>query len=445
MAIFTAISIKTQTAGAMRRTLDYVMQPTKTAYQNPETGQCYKLISGQNCMPETAFGEFMNTKERYRKATGVFFKHYVQSFKADCGATPEQIHQMGLELAKRFDGYEVVIATHIDVDHWHSHLIVNSVSCETGLKIQVNEQGLERLRDQSDEICRQFGIEVLSPYNKPGQRAMNHREYRAALKGESWKMKLMSAIDKGMKASRSKAQFIHSMETMGYSVKWIDHYKYITYTTPDGKKCRDNKLFDSKYLKSEMEVYFSGLEQTNGDKQGNKRDIDRAISAYIDWSQTGAMERSRAAYNNSGRGGSREHSYHIETPITGRYGIPGGRGNSSAQYRDRKCQEFSDAEIGGNHHIEAGRGREGYQEDSIAAERGYDGDAANEGFISCKVQNQVGVDWGDIAVDALALAASIEAMVENPKQKRRKAVTPGAEAARKRQKKKPDREWSMER
>jgi len=123
MATFVAISEKTQTKTAMKKVLDYVMQDKKTLYQNTDTGKSYKLISGQSCMPETAYKEFMNTKKQYKKDHGVFFKQYVQSFKPDCGATPEQIHAMGIELAKSFKGFEVVVATHIDADHWHNHFV----------------------------------------------------------------------------------------------------------------------------------------------------------------------------------------------------------------------------------------------------------------------------------------------------------------------------------
>ena len=178
MATFTAISEKTQSATAMRRVLDYVMQNKKTVIDG------IKLVSGQNCVPESSYQEFMATKHRYGKATGVFFKQYVQSFQPDCGATLEQIHQIGLETAKSFEGFEVVVATHIDRDHWHNHFVVNSVNCETGLKIQINEKGLEQLRQRSDEICQQFGLEILQPYQKPKQRSMNQREYRAALHGK---------------------------------------------------------------------------------------------------------------------------------------------------------------------------------------------------------------------------------------------------------------------
>jgi len=163
MATFTAVSNKTQNRTAMRKVLDYVMQDYKTIYNDK------KLVSGQNCIPNSAYSEFMATKNQYNKANGVFFKQYVQSFKPTT-ATPEIIHQIGIETAKYFDGFEVVVATHIDRDHWHNHFVVNSVNCETGLKIQINEKGLEELRNYSDKICQQFGIEVLKPYTKPKQK-----------------------------------------------------------------------------------------------------------------------------------------------------------------------------------------------------------------------------------------------------------------------------------
>lgn len=250
MATFVDIPEKTQTATAMKRVLDYIMQEKKILSHDKTTDTVYKLVSGQNCVPEVAYNEFMATKHRYNKAKGVFFKQYVQSFKPDCGATPQQIHQIGLETAKAFDGFEVVVATHIDRDHWHNHFVVNSVNCETGLKIQINEKGLEELRQRSDKICQQFGLEILEPYKKPNQRSMNQKEYRTALRGNSKKLRLMNAIDTAVVHSRSKEEFIEFMKRLGYGVKWIDSYKYITYTTPDGQRLRDNRLFDNKYLKT---------------------------------------------------------------------------------------------------------------------------------------------------------------------------------------------------
>ncbi|MCH5297905.1 MAG: hypothetical protein J1E85_09575 [Ruminococcus sp.] len=84
MTIFTAISNITQSAVAMKRVLDYVTQDYKTMFYDEVNDCSYKLVSGQNCVPESAYSEFMTTKHRYNKAKGVFFKQYVQSFKSDC-------------------------------------------------------------------------------------------------------------------------------------------------------------------------------------------------------------------------------------------------------------------------------------------------------------------------------------------------------------------------
>lgn len=249
MATFTAISNKTQSRTAMRKVLDYVMQDYKTVYNG------IKLVSGQNCIPNSAYSEFMATKNQYNKANGVFFKQYVQSFKPNT-ATPEIIHQIGMETAKYFDGFEVVVATHIDRDHWHNHFVVNSVNCETGLKIQINEKDLEELRNYSDKICQQFGIETLKPYQKPKQKSMNTREYRAAERGQSWKFALMAMIDRAMKYCRTIDEFKKYMKRYGYDVKWQDNYKYITYTCPNNMKCRDIRLHEEKYRKENMELEF---------------------------------------------------------------------------------------------------------------------------------------------------------------------------------------------
>ena len=249
MAIITAIPERAQNRTAMKRVIAYVMQDYKTTYKG------VKLVSGQNCIPESAYTEFMATKNQYRKTNGVFFKQYVQSFKPGT-ATPELIHQIGVETAKFFDGFEVVIATHIDKDHWHNHFVVNSVNCETGLKIQINEKGLEDLRNYSDKICRQFGLEILKPYTKPKQTTINTKESRAAMKGESWKFALMATIDQAMKYCKDKDEFKNYLKRYGYDVKWQENYKYITYTCPNNMKCRDIRLHQDKYKKEMMELEF---------------------------------------------------------------------------------------------------------------------------------------------------------------------------------------------
>ena len=215
-----------------------------------------RLVIGINCDGENAFKEFMATKKSYGKTDGMNFYQYVQSFSPEENITPHQAHEIAIEFAeKAWTGYEVLVATHCDAQHIHSHFVINSVSFENGKKLRQNPNTLKSLRVLSDEICRQHNLSTLVPYNKDGIK-ISTREYRTAVKGQSWKFKLMNDIDKAMNISGSKEDFINAMSIMGYSVTWTDDRKYITYQCPNKMKCRDIKLHNDKYLKGSMENEF---------------------------------------------------------------------------------------------------------------------------------------------------------------------------------------------
>lgn len=414
MAIFTAISNKTQSAVAMKRVLDYVMQEHKTMYFNETSSRKYQLVSGQNCVVEVAYDEFMATKHRFNKAKGVFFKQYVQSFKPDCGATPQQIHQIGLEMAKAFDGFEVVVATHIDRDHWHNHLIVNSVNSETGLKIQINEKDLEQLRKKSDEICSQFGLEVLKPYKKQKQRAMNQREYRTALRGNSKKLQLMNAIDYVVIHSRSKEKFVETMKHLGYGVKWIDGYKYITYTTPDGQRFRDNRLFGEKYLKENMEDLYgfkaiAANESNTKDNRPNGERADRTDSAKIFDAQARTVQSSGGVYLDDWRRHCAEYGFDSGTANTGELGGNDCQRGSvqDKQYRGHGTERNDLGEIFNRAAVEEPDGE--YAEDILHGTSESEIGVADNDTDKSEVVSA----WSDIADSAVNLAADLAMIIDN--------------------------------
>ena len=414
MAIFTAISNKTQSAVAMKRVLDYVTQDYKTMFYDETNDYSYKLVSGQNCVPESAYSEFMTTKYRFNKAKGVFFKQYVQSFKPDCGATPQQIHQIGLEMAKAFDGFEVVIATHIDRDHWHNHLVVNSVNSETGLKIQINEKGLERLRKKSDEICRQFGLEVLKPYQKPKQTAMNQREYRAALRVNSKKLQLMNAIDYAVINSRSKEKFIENMKRLGYDVKWIDSYKYITYTTPDGQRFRDNRLFGEKYSKENMEDLY-GLKPITTKKSNtennrpNSECVDGTDSTKVSDVETGAVQPAGRAYLNDWERHCAKYGFDSEATLAG------GLGESDCQRGSVLDERYSGFRTERNELGEIFNGAAVEESDEQYAEDIWFGASGTENGVTDSNTNESEVvpTWSNIAYGAVNLATDLAMIIDN--------------------------------
>ena len=252
MATFTAIKNRGGGRGALGSVLRYTQQEEKTLWE----GQ--RLVSGWNCTAQSALSEMQLTKERYRKTDGRQYYHFVQSFAETDDLTPQEVHAIGLELAQReFPDFEVLVATHIDTDHLHSHLIVNSVSFQDGRKLHQSAADLQAHRLASDQICIAHGLEILPPPQKQvKQKRMGSREYRSAAKGQSWKFRLMNDIDQCMRYAATKDEFLSLMESEGYQVRWTDSRKNITYTTPEGMKCRDDRLHEEKYTKEVMEREF---------------------------------------------------------------------------------------------------------------------------------------------------------------------------------------------
>ena len=149
MAVVTAVNRpRGQTRGGMSAVLRYVMKAEKTDCQGQH------LVTGVNCQPASCRSEFIGTKLQHRKDGGRMYYHFVQSFHPEETVTPEQAHRIALELARQWKDYEVIVATHTDRQHIHSHFIVNSVSFQTGRKLHFEKADLTQLRQLSDAICQ---------------------------------------------------------------------------------------------------------------------------------------------------------------------------------------------------------------------------------------------------------------------------------------------------
>jgi len=189
--------------------------------------------------------------------------------------SPQQAHDIGVEMAQSFGNREVIVATHIDRDHLHNHFVVSAYDFETGIKLHNNKFYLAELRKRSDEICQAHGLSTLKEYNplKKSQR-LGPKEYRAAERGNSWKMELRVAIDYCMARSRSKSEFKKEMKKLGYDMIYTPERKYITYIlhTEDGreKRVRDIKLNEDKYRKENMDREFRIRAELYGQAEGEE-------------------------------------------------------------------------------------------------------------------------------------------------------------------------------
>ena len=258
----------TQTRRCLKSVMRYVSQVNKTLWDGQQ------LVSGIGCQPETAFDEFLSTKLLHHKDGGVMFYHMVQSFPKGAAIDPRAAHEAARRLAGYFEGCEVLVCTHTDREHIHSHCIINSVNFETGKKVHIADKQIQALRVRNDQICEELGLPKFQKDEQRQSRGMSNAEYYTAAKGESWKFELMRVIDDCMRCAGSREEFLILLRSEGYDATWTDSRKNITYVTPDGRKCRDNKLHIEKYLKENMEAEFGY--RTEND---NTRNVDAAQKA----------------------------------------------------------------------------------------------------------------------------------------------------------------------
>ena len=221
--------------GSLSDVFNYVLDKEKTDDS---------LISSNNCMAETAQKEFEITKHRFGKTDGRTYFHIVQSFSPEDNISPYDANSLGLELAGFFEGHQVLVVTHTNREHLHNHIIVNSVSFEDGKKLHMEKSDLQALKDYSNELCGKYGLTTTETDTRAG-------------KMQKWKKDLIHTAFLAFNYTDSIEGFIDYMEQHGYGVRWEADRKYITFTTPDGIKVRDNKLFDERLLKDNLELYYA--------------------------------------------------------------------------------------------------------------------------------------------------------------------------------------------
>lgn len=279
MATIKAVSSKCKIGGI----LDYVTKEEKTED---------KLLFGLNCSPKTVYEEMQVTKELWEKTDGRTYKHFVQSYHEDEHITPEQAHKNAVELAKgteAWKGHEVLIATHIDRRHIHTHFIVNSVNFENGHKLQWSKKDLVDMKERCNEQSQQQGLHVpekgktFSGEEREETVAWSKDTYnllKQAERGEvkSYVQDIALAVMDCREQAQNREDFIKQMNERGYGVDWQDNHKYITFTdlerqSQGEKQCkvRNNKLEQYYAVNFGKEKLEHGFEVNARKQQARER------------------------------------------------------------------------------------------------------------------------------------------------------------------------------
>lgn len=190
----------------MRDVMDYAMNDAKTEKQY--------YVSGWNCDPYAAREEMQITKQEFKKEDGILAFHGYQSFKPG-EVTPQIAHEIGVKLAQElWPDHQVVIATHLDKEHIHSHFVVNSVSLD-GRKFNSTKASYRQMRAASDRLCKEYGLSVITEHQEYYPK--HYAEWDAEQNGQpTWRSSIKVDMDEAIKYSMTFQQFISEMKKKGY-------------------------------------------------------------------------------------------------------------------------------------------------------------------------------------------------------------------------------------
>lgn len=251
MAIIKFVKVK---KGNLKNAINYITREEKTSKE---------LVYCKDCDINNVLEEFKYIKELYSNTSGRQYYHFIQSFSPNDNISYELANKIGQQMCNYFRNYQIVMATHKDKDYVHNHFIINSVNLENGKKYQQSAKDLENIKKLSNKLCEKYGLKQINLKKSKVSKYLNSTEYHLSKKEETEKKKLINTINKCIRKSKTKYQFIYNMSILGYSVKWQDNRKYITYTTPSKLKFRDKRLQNEKYSKERMESYFERIKDKN--------------------------------------------------------------------------------------------------------------------------------------------------------------------------------------
>jgi hypothetical protein len=221
MAVTKIHPIKT----TLKKAIDYICNGDKT------DDEIY--VTTHLCSRENAHKEFEITKKQFSSRTKILAHHLIQSFVPE-EVSFEEAHQVGIELCEKIlEGkYEYVLATHIDKDHIHNHIIFNSIDVDEGKVYHSYYGSYMNIRNQSDKLCKEHNLSVI---DQETQREINEIKRRKFVswhdwnedkKGSSYKSKLQFDIDRSIQKSVNWQDFLCRMESNRYEIKFGKHIAF---------------------------------------------------------------------------------------------------------------------------------------------------------------------------------------------------------------------------
>ena len=214
------------------KTIKKNLQAVVNYAKNGEKTEHGILVSGVNCLPQSAYEQMALTKKFYHKENKTLGFHIIQSFKGQ-EVSPQKANQIGKELAEELwgDKYQVLVCTHVNKENVHNHLVLNSVSFIDGKKYHNSNSDIAFMKDMSDRLCIKYGISIVETN-----------------RAETEKMKkIINDIDDAIKRSKRYSDFKLNLIAKGYeNIK--DTGKYFSFKSPYyARNLRLDRIYENDY------------------------------------------------------------------------------------------------------------------------------------------------------------------------------------------------------
>ncbi|WP_436885985.1 relaxase/mobilization nuclease domain-containing protein [Mammaliicoccus sciuri] len=250
--------------------------------------------SGLNCDVDYAKSYFKQTRALYGKENGVQAHTVIQSFKPG-EVTAKECNEIGLELAKKIaPDYQVAVYTHTDKDHYHNHIIINSVNLETGKKYHSNKEQRDFIKKANDQLCEERGLSV--PEKTSEIRYTLAEQNLIDKDKSSWKNDIRMAVEETKDNAVDFEEFNTLLKEKGVEITRVTKNNVTYRHIEEDKKVRGNTLGDS-YDKGVIENGFAIEKQRRELEESKPIEPKQAEQRERDWSNfaktTNSIEQDR--------------------------------------------------------------------------------------------------------------------------------------------------------
>ncbi|OLR55651.1 hypothetical protein BHK98_05985 [Hornefia porci] len=245
------------------------------------------FTTGINCDVENAREQFNITKQSFNKTGGIVCGHCMQSFDG-YEVTPEEAHEIGVQMARELwgDRFQIVVATHLNTNNVHNHIVFNSVSFVDGKRFHFCTEETMRIRAVSDRICRERNLSVIE---HPEGKRVPYSLFKMEKAGMPTRYNVArQALDEAISVSANIEEFKSELKKRGYLYQFNPRRKYWTVTPPGWTKAiRTDRLGDTytremiqqRVFSNDIGVRMQRLQKES--RSSNHYDLKRRIDKIM--------------------------------------------------------------------------------------------------------------------------------------------------------------------